>query len=359
MERVVSELCEGLAGEGHAVKAVVASRDGKFSDETINGVEVVRLRSRGSLFSQPLISGLREEIRAFRPDVVQFHVPNPLALETGFCGDIPTCLTIHAEAGGLLRRPIDRALTERFARRSQALIFSSTQMASRWGLDPRARQAGGPIVRVIPFGFRFDYLKTVGSMQDPTLLLFVGRLVKYKGIETLIQAMTRVEGKLAIIGTGPLQNYLAAMAEQLGVRDNVRFLGAVPDSELIDWYERCAAYVQPSISTAEAFGISMLEAMHVGRPIVSTDLPTGVRSVNQHLHTGLVVPPRDPVALSAALNTLLKDQALARKLGSAAREHEKTFDAQLMIFAHLDLYRRLVGKVNDKANFEADSLLRL
>lgn len=339
MERVVREICEGLANRGHEVSVIVASKRGESSQESLSGVRVLRMRTRGRIFSQPLISGLADEIERLRPDVVHFHLPNPLALFLGRKTVAPFCLTIHADAGGI-KGPIDRVITRRFAREAGALVFSSEQLAAGW----RANFPSKPI-HVIPFGFRFGFLdSSLKALQDPSLVLFVGRLVGYKGIDVLIRSMERIDGKLAIIGDGPAGNELRSLTERLGLAGKVRFLGEVQDEELADWYERCSVYVQPSVNESEAFGISMLEAMRMSRPIVSTDLPTGVQSVNQHFHTGLVVPPRDTRALTLAINTLLRDQSLAQRLGRNARDHERGFNFGAMIDAHVSLYESLVQR---------------
>jgi rhamnosyl/mannosyltransferase len=129
---------------------------------------------------------------------------------------------------------------------------------------------------------------------------------------------------------------------RFGLEDRIRFLGALPDSDLAEWYEACAVYVQPSISSAEAFGISMMEAMHFGKPVISTDLATGVQSVNRHLVSGLVVKKSNPLALSSAINSLLGDARLRHDLGHGASARVKLFAPERMIQSHLDLYRSLV-----------------
>lgn len=336
MERVLKELCEGLAHQGHDVCAVAASADGASGRARINAVDVIRLRTYGRLLSQPLITGLKSAIASFQPEIIHFHLPNPLALSQGWPRDIATCLTLHADAGGL-KRPLDRWWTKRFASQADAVVFSSAIMAEKW----RSVIASGRS-HVIPFGFRFDYLQRAEEARDSKLILFVGRLVGYKGIDVLLRAMSRVNAKLAIVGDGPQRRSLERLALRHGIAERVQFVGAVTDQSLSRWYERAWIYVQPSINECEAFGISMLEAMQMARPVVSTDLSTGVQAVNRHGQTGLVVPPRDPIALAAALNTLLRDQELALRLGMNAQKFQQKFSVHAMIDRHLALYESLV-----------------
>ncbi len=339
MERVVCELSEGLSRLGHSVHVVVASIEGPPSREIRNGVSIARLRSYGQLLSQPLISGLRDEINQFKPDIIHFHLPNPLALYLGWQSEVPTCLTIHALTDSW-RKKVDLMLSNPFAKKAQALLFSSQQMHDLW-----TRESGvvdQPAAYVVPFGFNFEYLQPgCQQPQDPQLILFVGRLVRYKGLEVLVNAMDHVDGHLALIGSGPLAAKLRALVFAKRLEGKISFLGSVPDAQLGDWYRRCAVYVQPSIAV-ESFGISMLEAMSQARPVVSTDLPTGVLEVNLHDKTGLVIQPSDSFALSAAINSLLNRPELAQDLGRAAFSHHLKFSSEQMVEAHQKIYGNII-----------------
>ena len=124
--------------------------------------------------------------------------------------------------------------------------------------------------------------------------------------------------------------------------DRVQLVGEVSDEDLVAWLHACVALVLPSTTRQESFGIVQLEAMLCGRPVVSTDLPTGVPWVNVHNQTGLVVPVGDAAALHQALHRLITDDELRLTLGDAARERVlQTFTADRMCAAMLSLYREL------------------
>ena len=101
----------------------------------------------------------------------------------------------------------------------------------------------------------------------------------------------------------------------------MRFVGAVADDELAALYRACDVFVLPSVTRQEAFGVVQLEAMAAGKPVVSTDLGTGVGWVNRHGETGFVVPPRDPVALREAIGRLLADPELQKSMGDGGDAH--------------------------------------
>jgi rhamnosyl/mannosyltransferase len=190
----------------------------------------------------------------------------------------------------------------------------------------------------------WDPLLPVSWQGDP-LILFVGRLVYYKGVSVLLDALGALRrGRLAIVGTGPLEGELAAQARALGLADRVAFLGDVSDTRLRTLYKRCRFLVLPSVARSEAFGMVQLEAMAAGRPVISTDLRSGVPYVNQNQRTGIVVPPANAVALSAAMQLLLDDQRYADQLGQAAQDRVLSeFSVDGVVDAHVALYRSVIN----------------
>jgi glycosyltransferase involved in cell wall biosynthesis len=142
----------------------------------------------------------------------------------------------------------------------------------------------------------------VAEPEEPPQVLYVGRLSEEKGVRELAVAtsgMPRV-----VVGDGPLRNLLPEAT------------GFVPPSELGPYYERASVVVCPS--RREGYGVVAREAMAYGRPVVATSVG-GLLDAVQDGVTGLLVPPRDPAALRTALERLLADAELRRRLGAAAR----------------------------------------
>jgi rhamnosyl/mannosyltransferase len=184
---------------------------------------------------------------------------------------------------------------------------------------------------VIPFGIEPKH--DVKSLEINTHLnfikqkydryfLFIGRMVSYKGIPVLLEAMMSLEQNLVLIGKGPQLEAMKSLAREYGLADRVHFLGAVEsDAEFAAYLHGCDAVVLPSINEAEAFGLALLEAMSCKKPVITTDLKSGVRYVNVSGVTGLSVPPSDAGALSKAMYRMATDDEMRLAMGAAAHKH--------------------------------------
>ena len=208
-------------------------------------------------------------------------------------------------------------------------------------------------VRVIPLGIdEASYpaegddgvFGRIGLDGGESYFLFIGVLRYYKGLHTLIEAARHVNARIVIAGSGPEGERIRALSSQLGAR-NVLFAGQISDPEKVALLKGCRALVLPSHLRSEAYGMVLVEASIFGRPQVSCEIGTGTSFVNTHGESGLVVPPEDPVALAGALNTLLKDDALAAELGLGARaRYERLFSGPALGSAYADLFREVASR---------------
>jgi len=191
-----------------------------------------------------------------------------------------------------------RPLARSVLRRARLVVCASNALAQA------ARELGAGEVRVIPSGVELP--ERVGEPAEPPEVLFVGRLSAEKGILELVQAADGM--KLVVAGDGPLRERVPGA------------LGFVPHHELGPLYERAAVVAVPS--HREGFGVACGEAMAAGRPVVASAVG-GLLDLVVDGETGLLVPPRDVPALRAALERLLADEELRRKLGAAGRERAR------------------------------------
>jgi glycosyltransferase involved in cell wall biosynthesis len=192
----------------------------------------------------------------------------------------------------------------RLARR--VLAGARLVIAASTSLADSARLLGAREVRVIPSGV--DLPPEVGEEAEPLEVLYAGRLSAEKGVLELVGAAQGLN--LVVAGDGPLRPQVP------GAR------GFVRHDELQGLYARAAVVACPS--RREGFGVACLEAMAHARPVVATGVG-GLRDLVVDGETGLVVPPRDPAALRAALERLLADPELRRRLGSAGRERAREY----------------------------------
>jgi len=188
-----------------------------------------------------------------------------------------------------------------------------------WGFDGYVHRIPQHIVNdPFPEGFTFRE----PNNHQPLVITCVSRLSPEKGIDYLIRAIPDVLGqfpqtRFLIAGGGRLKDLLCAIAEELGVKDSVHFIGAFEHQCLPEIMNQTDIVVQPSLN--EGLGGSLIEAMAWGKPIVASAVG-GIPQLVRHGINGLLVPPRDSRGLASALNQLLADPSLRRRMGLAGRQ---------------------------------------
>ena len=359
IENHVQLLAQGQAAAGHAVTVLVTNPAGRRTTVTNEqGVCVIRAGRLATVASTPLSVALPWQLLHQRPDVVHLHYPYPVGEVCQWLlrrGRV-TVLSYHADIvrqASILR--FYKPLLRRVLLWVDAIVIGSPPM--RGGAFLGEHQAK---LRLIPYGIPIDRFRAEPNEADltrlraqltaaftpplpvsssPPLLLFVGRLRYYKGLDWLIRALPQINARLVVVGIGPMQAEWKALAAQIGVADRIAWLGEAPDTDLPALYHLADLFVLPASHSSEAFGLVQVEAMAAGVPAVCTELGTGTSYVNQEGVTGRVVPPRDPDALAAAINDLLADPARRAAMSAAARIRVAAeFDLDVMVERMLVLY---------------------
>jgi rhamnosyl/mannosyltransferase len=316
--------------------------------------EVVRERSWAAPGSCDLggAAAVREFARSCATsDVLHLHFPWPYAdvLHAVARPAIPAIVTYHSD---IIRQKImGKVYAPLMWRTLQAMNFivaTSPTYANTSPIlsDRRVRDK----VRVIPSGIVEDsYPKQadvgifdrINVSPDEPFFLFIGVLRYYKGLHTLIRAAVKVNAKIVIAGTGPEQQSLGELREQLSA-NNVIFAGQISDEEKVALLQSCLAMVLPSHLRSEAFGMVLVEAAMFGKPQISCEIGTGTSYVNLHEETGIVISPENPGKLTGAMNTLLNEHTTATQLGAnARRRYESLFSGPALGKAYSDLYREV------------------
>jgi glycosyltransferase involved in cell wall biosynthesis len=288
----------------------------------------------------------RDVIRAVRleqPDLVHTHLVHADVYGAAAASAlrVPYVSTRHNDDRYLLGpfRFVDRA----FARPARRLIAISD--AVRRFLE----QAGHAPEKLVTVRYGLDLApgtpaqltpEAAGIPEDVPLLLAVGRLIAQKDHPTLLRGFARVrerhpDARLAILGSGPLEEATRSLVHELGLDDAVALPGR---QEPGDWLARADLFVHTS--RWEGFGIVLLEAMLASLPIVATRV-SAVPEVVLDGETGLLVGEGDVEALAVALDELLADPERARRLGAAGLERARTeFSVARMTERTIGVYRQ-------------------
>ena len=339
---VVKSFAEATAGRLENY-CLVASKVGPTRVESSGGETVHYLKERGTILLTPILPSLPWVLHRLRKErrfaAILLHYPNPMAVVALVLSLLvrrkteKIVLWHHADV--LLEEKWKRVLYSLFRpveeflfRRTDAFVAATPHHVACSDTFGRFADRTAIIPYAIPDPW-FEVSDADRSSAEKTrktmggdFLLFVGRLVPYKGLETLLRAADRIPCRIAVIGTGSLDAALRKEIAARGLEEKVRLLGRVDD--LRPYYLGCDFFVLPSVTALEGFGIVQIEAMALGKPVVSSDLPSGVTYVNVHGETGLTFHVGDDDGLAEACNRLLSDTELRGRLGENARR--RTFE---------------------------------
>jgi glycosyltransferase involved in cell wall biosynthesis len=330
----VHELSRRLA-QHFQVTAVVPHAAGSLAHEVLDGVQVVRYRyapawletlvNDGGMVNNlrrspwkwllvPSFIGMQwlgARRHARKGAIVHVHWLLPQGLVAWALG-APYMVTCHGADVYSLRGKIAMRAKQLVAKRARTVSVVSRAMRAPVDALGSARSA-----LVMPMGvdLRTRFTHDPAVPRDTLHLLFVGRLVEKKGVDVLLRAMPRVlaahpDVRLSVVGHGPLEQELRALASSLGVQANVRFLGPLPQTALPDMYRRASLLVAPfkvaASGDVEGLGLVSVEALGCACPVVASAVD-GARDVFDGLQGAVLVPPGDPAALAAAIVDVLGD----------------------------------------------------
>jgi phosphatidylinositol alpha-mannosyltransferase len=342
----VRALAKVLRGRGHDV-AVIAPRsssaDGIARDDSVVLVgRTVAIPANGSVapiaFGPVAGVGVRRALHELKPDIVHLHEPliPSLSLLALWSAEAPTVGTFHAAAEGSFGYRLGRAPLERAARRlavRTAVSDAAKALATRYfpgtyhltpnGVDTARFRSADPL-----------------ELAPGKKVLFYGRIERRKGLEILIQAMTRLrdlDATLVVAGTGPEERHCRTLAGQLQI--DARFIGFVAEENVPRVYHSVDVYCAPGLG-GESFGIVLAEAMAAGRPVVCSDLP-GFRGAAGG--AAEFFPPGDHGRLADALRSILTDDRRAASMSRAGLRLVGMYDWTRLVAGVETIYELALG----------------
>ena len=278
-----------------------------------------------------------------RFDVVHVHVPNPIAFLALWLYFPKGKIVVHWHSDIVKQKhtyPLFKRIEKKVLQHASAIIATSENYIN--GSRPLAPFKDK--ISVIPIGIQpLPLLPANGGGRN--LILSIGRLVYYKGFDYLIKAAQYLPDgyEVIIVGDGELKASFEQLIQQLHLSHKVKLMGSVTDECLAELMSSCRLFCLPSVERSEAFGVVLLEALSLGKPIVATNLPfSGVNWVNKHGVTGLNVAVKNEKQLADAIISILSNQPLYNAFSrNAQARFRQLFTAAAMNESIHRLYQSL------------------
>ena len=180
--------------------------------------------------------------------------------------------------------------------------------------------------------------------EQTPVAVAVGRLFPSKGYENLVKAVSMVNDvtplKLLLVGDGPMRGKIASTAKELGMGDKIDFTGSVLNPH--KYAAKCNLFICSSLF--EGFSNSLLEALALGLPAVSTDHDFGASEIIENGKNGILVPVGDPEKMAEAVLKLLQNRTFAAKIGEEAKKRVRELSVEKMIRENLQIFREILEK---------------
>lgn len=347
IEAVISQINDSLPNKNFEKEVLCCSNTEKSSYE--NGVKYNRCRFLFEFAANTISPEFIWKLSRVNTDILHYHMPFIFAVIAHFIARPKykkLYITYHSDIIGYdkIMKPFWFIYKKFINRVDKIHVLSPNIIESSNIINPYKEKCV-----VIPQGINLEDKSNeekVNQIKEKykgkKILFSLGRLVKYKGFMYGFEAMKKVNNAVYLIGgNGPLKEIFENYIKENNLENKVILLGRVEDKDLDNYYKDCDIYLFPSIMQSEAFGIVQLEAMKFGKPVINTNLGTGVNYVSIHNETGLTVEPKNSEELANAINKLLNDDNLRETLGQNAQKRVKEiFDINKVKEKYINFYRK-------------------
>jgi glycosyltransferase involved in cell wall biosynthesis len=354
----VYDLCQELKGKFHII-VLTSHYSGSKTYEEMNGLKVYRYQYAPAYFEKLVYNGgittnlknnllkyfllpsffisqifsILKILKKYPISLIHAHWLIPqgfLALVAlSFLKKTPKLLcTSHGGDLFGLNDALSKKIKKWVINRSNKItVVSSAMMKKINELVPNIQNK----LSIIPMGTNLSnlFIPNHQIAREKNLLLFSGRLVEKKGVDTLIYALADVRKKnpntrLVIIGDGPEKEDLQKLSEKLGISESIRFIGRLPHSELATWYAKATIAVFPfkqaKNGDIEGLGLVMVEALGCACPVIVGDVPA-IHDVVEHNKTGLITKQSNHILLAENIIKLLLSPENCQQLAINGRKH--------------------------------------
>ena len=295
---------------------------------------------------------LEHVLNDLQVDIVHSHIPyySLMQILAAHKAKLPFLWTIHGEFSTSF---IERNILRFIVRKKGIMITADSEgvlqvSAAKFIFENKKVQIIYPGIKLkqVQAGYLKRYVTRENlkyASSDTILIGTVGRLFPDKGFDILIKAIALLPKKfqhvrIVIAGQGGQRNELQKIIDELDVSHQVQLVGFVED--IPAFLSALDIYVQPS--RTEAFGISLVEAMAIGLPIVATNVG-GIPEIIQDQVTGLLIKPNDPEQLMLAILSIITNRPLQEKLARNARLKSEKFDFLQYLEKYNELYKKLLS----------------
>ena len=351
IEHVLYEITEGLNKNGVVCDVLCSNTKASYEESHFENYTVFRTTSYGVVNATSITPQLIYKLYKIHKnyDVIHVHHPDPMTFLALFLVKPSTKLVIHWHADIIKQKKALRfflPLQNWILNYAKKIIVTSKNYAQnslhlRNYLDK---------VEVIPIGISDKNLisdaKGVEDIKNlyknKKIILSMGRLVKYKGFDSLIESAKYLDDSYIILigGSGVERKNLQNIIDKNKLQNRVKLLGYLSEEEKHNYFEASSLFALTSITKAEAFGVVLLEAMAFSKPIVSSNLvESGMSWVNKDNVSGLLVNPKDPQQIALAFKKILNDKKLYKEFCNNSFHRYKTlFTSKEMVLSIKKLY---------------------
>lgn len=344
----------GLYSSGHEVHVISQH---PVIEPFMKGVNIHLLTNLGMVGYFIMVPAVRRLLQRLQPDIVNVHYASGYGTTARLVAYRPWLLSVWGSDvyDFPYKSSIHKWLVRKNILAADAIASTSYCMAEQ--IRCIAPEAGE--IAITPFGVEMaDYIDATPVAQAQSGHWVIGTvktMADIYGIDILIQAFSLLLKKLKykdptiaaqlqlrLIGGGPQTDELKQLAQQLGVANQVNFVGYLPHAKVPQALAEMDIYV--ALSRSESFGVAVIEAGAAARPVVVSDAG-GLSEVTVQGRTGLVVPCENPQAAADAIEKLLTDTDLRLRMGIAARQHViKHYSWPACIATMVDIYKRLIDR---------------